>query len=68
MSDSECIMAVILEKGRRPCQWSLIRRQFPPHPDLLPHVGRGGSGHQASGEAERRRAMAPAAVARTASF
>ena len=32
------------------------------------HMGRGGSGHQASGGVERIWAMAPAAVARTASF
>ena len=47
-------MAVILEKGRAPLKW-----------DVLPLKRQAG---QASGAEERIRAMAPAAVARTASF
>lgn len=47
MLDSECVMAVILEKGHRPCQWSLIRRQFPPHPQ--PSPARGERGFRTSG-------------------
>lgn len=50
----ECVLAVILEKGHHPLKWDDVRAN---------HCGR-----QVSGGEERIRAMAPAAVARTASF